>query len=250
MPGYPESVRFDEDGPSITAVMVTGKNETRLPFARNAILSFLAQDYGNRHLLMVNDGPFSFEFPGLPKERFVELRPSSREVVGALRNRALDYLPEGALWVGWDDDDWHHPKLMSTQRLFLEAASAEACFLQNQVKYDFQRNTAWVDFHPGGFAGTIMSRQDPELRYPCQQRSEDSHFCHAIKQSRSWFAWDNPPRFYLRLLHRDSNWRELHAHFATLHGDGWQLPTKSAIYLKQVLEQHDWGKSSDPISNS
>ena len=138
------TVQFDSSGEPIYGLMITGKDAFHAILARNAIHSFLSQTHGNRYLIIVNDGDFRFDVRAIPRDRIAQIQLSDRQVLGALRNRSLESVPDGALWVQWDDDDWHHPDLMAHQDAVLVESGAGTCFLRHQIKYAF---SAWSESH-------------------------------------------------------------------------------------------------------
>jgi len=200
--------------------------------------SFLGQTYGNRVLVIVNDGPFHLEMTGVPAGRVIEVRPSGKLSIGHLRNCGLDAVPAGAVWMYWDDDDWHHPLLMASQYRVVSGLGVDGCFLRNQIKYGFATNTAFVDRHPGGFAGTFMGRASSLLRFPDVTRGEDSFFASAVKRGVRWYPWNNPPRYYLRFFHGANSWDEQHFGLDRCTPGTWQVPDSSARYLQSILRQY------------
>jgi len=68
---------FGDEGEPVTALMATGKDPNHAGLARNSILSFLAQTHPNRRLVIVNDGAYYFEIPGVPGGRIVQVNPRS-----------------------------------------------------------------------------------------------------------------------------------------------------------------------------
>lgn len=226
---------FDTVGEPIYALMVTGKDARPPALAANAIISFLAQTYGNRHLVVVNDGNYEFRVAGPAAERVVQIAPPKKERLGALRNRALDCIPRDALWVQWDDDDWHHPSLVASQHDVLQNRGVAACFLRWQIKYVYSRNTAWADPFGGGFAGTLMTRNFRDVRYPDDVRGEDTVYGAAIKERYEHCDWDNPPEYYLRFIHGNNTWPESHFHLEGRVTDEWRMSVQSANYLRAIL---------------
>lgn len=235
----PGGVRFDAEREPVYALMVTGKDSFHAGLARNAILSFLAQSYGNRFLIVVNDGAYRFACPGVPAERVVQVQIGAKRPLGALRNESLDRVPEGAVWVQWDDDDWHHPELIAAQYETLAPGTAEASFLCRQVKYAFSRNAGWADAFAGGFAGTLMARKRPGLRYPDLPRGEDSAFTVQLKQSCRFVTWGNPPHYYVRFIHGHNTWPNEHFGLSRRPADQWIMPAESAAYLRTVLPMYE-----------
>lgn len=52
----------------------TGKDAHHRALATNAIISFLAQGYGNRHLVIVNDGDYECEVAGSAADRVLQIK--------------------------------------------------------------------------------------------------------------------------------------------------------------------------------
>lgn len=231
-----QNIHFDTNGEPIYALMITGKDNFHAKLASNAILSFLTQSYGNRFLIVVNDGEYRFDLKNMPQDRILQIQINgNRPKLGTLRNESLDRVPEDGVWIQWDDDDWYHPDLMARQYEMLIANKVEACFLRHQVKYAFEINAGWADSFFGGFAGTVMARQRSELRYLDMSRGEDSMFCHLLKQSFPWMAWDNPPHYYLRFIHGHNSWHDEHFQLSRRTLNQCSMSIESATYLESIL---------------
>lgn len=230
---------FSNEGERVFAVMITGASAARAGLARASLDSFLLQQYPNRALVVVNDGPFEVDVSAMPRDRVVVVRPAGRRSLGALRNLGLNAVPDGALWTYWDDDDWHHPNLIAAQRSVLSRLGAPACFLAYQVKYGVERDVAFVDYHPGGFAGTLMTVKHASLRFPDVAAGEDSVYTAALKQVWPYCAWPNPPHYFLRLYHGSNTWDASHFGIEAMTPGRWDLPTPAAAYLRSVLPLYE-----------
>lgn len=231
-----EHATFDRRREPIFALMVTGKHPQRQPLARGAVASFLNQDHGNRFLVVVDDGERPLDLSAVPTERRLVIRPSGRRPLGELRNLGLEAIPTGALWTYWDDDDWRHPRQMTAQRTVLDTLGVPACLLTRQVKYSLPRDIAYVDRHPGGFAGSLMSRKHPTLRFPPWAAGEDSAYLDALKQDWSWYPWNNPPHLMLRFYHGANTWDREHFGLRNRSTGTWTLQRRSEHVLRQVLD--------------
>jgi len=201
---------FGDEGEPVTALMATGKDPNHAGLARNSILSFLAQTHPNRRLVIVNDGAYYFEIPGVPGGRIVQVNPPERRTLGQLRNLSLAEVPTDGVWVQWDDDDWRHPNLLSEQCAKMLVSYADACFLEYQVKYAFSRNAGWLDGCDWGFAGSIMARRKEGVLYELPELGEDSAFQDIYRERYRCVVWDNPPHYYLRFIHGYNSWDEEH----------------------------------------
>src|SRR5262249_20150162 len=140
--------------------------------ALRSIDSFLAQTYSRKHLLIVNDGEQSFDF--LNSSLATELKLDRKYTLGELRNIALDWLPENALWIQWDDDDWRHPNLIEEQTHYLLSQKADLCCLTSQIQYAFSIDAAWEVRRP--LEGTILCRKKENMAYPPIPKGEDTIF--------------------------------------------------------------------------
>lgn len=226
---------FSNEGERIFALMVTGKGPERARLACASVRSFLLQEYGNRALVVVNDGPFDVDVSAIPIDRVTVVRPGGRRPLGDLRNLGLDAVPDGSLWTYWDDDDWRHPKLMGAQRAMLARMAVPACFLSHQVRYGFARDVAVADYHPGGFAGTLMAVKHPLLRFPPVASGEDSAYTAALKESWPWTSWQNPPHYFLRFVHGANTCHAAHFGLDDEPDGRWQLGPAARAYLRSVL---------------
>ena len=188
----------------IYAFMITGKDPVRLPLAQMAVNSFAQQSYPNKKLVIVDDGGFEFDLDGLDAEH---VRVERGMTLGELRNVSLDAVPDGAVWVQWDDDDWRDPTCIAEQ--YDQLGDAGAVVLKNQIQFLVRAGRSWVVTRKSGIEGTIMARKN-HVRYPPMKRSEDSVFRDRMKRAVKWRVWDNPAWQYIRLIHGANTWPEGH----------------------------------------
>ena len=99
------------DEPLVSCIMPTCD---RRRYAARAIRYFLAQDYPNRELVVVDDGSDCVAdlIPDDPRLRYVRL--DERRTIGAKRNLACEHA-HGELVMHWDDDDWSAPTRLGYQ---------------------------------------------------------------------------------------------------------------------------------------
>ncbi|MEO2173765.1 MAG: glycosyltransferase family A protein [bacterium] len=229
-------MRFDKNGVPVYAVIITGK-EGRLPFLKNAIASFACQSYPNRYCIVVNDGDYKVGNFGLPEDRLLSIELGNRKILGELRNEALNHVPTGAVWVQWDDDDWHHPHLIEHQLRYMLENNADACLLRNQVKVSLAKNSAWehrLPYRYFGFAGSIMMHHKPDIRYPAWPKKEDSEFLLRLLKSSRIMPWDNPIHYYFRFILPDSTSGPFHFKLFSKRRNQWQLDPFTFDYLKEI----------------
>src|SRR5262245_50450534 len=96
--------------PKVSCVMVTAN---RKALCRRAVRCFERQSYPNRELVVVDDGEqdLSEVLYSLSDRHVIYRRisPSADNVLGRLRNLALE-TATGTVIAQWDDDDWYHPE--------------------------------------------------------------------------------------------------------------------------------------------
>lgn len=245
-------MRKSQLNPSVTAVMVTGKSIERVKFARTAVTSFLEQTYPNKKLLIINTGPCDI----LDRERLnieeKRLFVNNDVTLGKLRNMAFD-LTDSDFLIQWDDDDWYHPERIAYQVSGI-ASSGSSVFLNNQIRYSFERDTAIV-YSNGPIHGTVLHPRKIRQRYSPLKRSEDTVF---MKILPNRVVMDNEPKMYIRFYHGSNTWDELHIMGRASHDDvkGQRLRFDSCspdnkIYLSKVLNDHySWvGKLNETKSD-
>ena len=122
----------------------------RRTFVPQAVTYFLRQDYPNKELVVVDDGPEPVNdlLPADP--RIVYHRLETRTVLGAKRNLACQ-LARGPIIVHWDDDDWASPARVRVQVDALAAAGADLCGVGSLLYYDPASRAAWRFTWPAGF---------------------------------------------------------------------------------------------------
>lgn len=223
----------------IYAVMITGKDSFHKLLAMNSIKSFLNQTYPNKHLIIVNDGDYSLAH--INPELITEIKLENKQVLGKLRNIGLRYIPENGVYLQWDDDDWHHPKLMEEQYKSMISSEAQLCLLQNQVQYAFKINSSWVKKNNTGIMGTIMCRKKNNIKYPIISKSEDDYFLRKYaKYPKAVF--NNPAHYYLRFIHGYNTWDDAHFEIGAKQTDAHLISNESKKYLLDVLPLYNFVK--------
>jgi hypothetical protein len=134
---------------------------------------------------------------------------------------------------------------MAAQHRVLIQLGVHACFLINEIKCCLSRHVAFVDRHPGGFAGTLMAYKDAGLRFPNWRREEDSAYTVAVKDKLRWYPWTNPPHYFVRFFHGANTWDEHHFGLAERASAEWRLSTRSASYLRSVLPLYRVGSDAN-----
>jgi glycosyltransferase involved in cell wall biosynthesis len=107
----PSPAAGEPDLPLVSCIMPTAD---RRGFVPHAIRYFLAQDYPNKELVILDDGSDCIAdlVPDDPRVRYI--RRSGRMPLGAKRNECVRAC-HGELIMHWDDDDWMAPRRIRCQ---------------------------------------------------------------------------------------------------------------------------------------
>lgn len=131
--------------PLVSCIMPTSD---RRDFVPQAIRNFLAQDYGARELIVLDDGRDSVADLIPPHDSIRYLRLDRKSTIGAKRNIACE-LARGELIAHWDDDDWMAPGWLSSQVRALHDQGADICGLDKVFFYAPDSRRAWQYVYDG-----------------------------------------------------------------------------------------------------
>jgi glycosyltransferase involved in cell wall biosynthesis len=180
----------------------------RRVFVVQAVSQFLAQDYADRELIVVDDGedPVADLLP--PNRRIRSIRLDRRATIGAKRNLACE-AATGDVIVHWDDDDWMANWRLTYQVTALAKHSADVCGLSRLYFYDSRSRRAWqYTYPPGGSpwvaGGTLCYRKAVwrERRFADIDEGEDTRWVWALPNLKI-VALDDPT-FYIARIHPDN----------------------------------------------
>lgn len=152
--------------PLVTCIMPTAN---RPRFIILAINNFLGQNYGNRELLIVDDGirPYYGLIPPSPNIRYVYATPFG--TIGRKRNFACENA-KGDYIVHWDDDDSYAPDWISKSVEQLSSSGADITGLKNIILHSSYSNKEFVyqdnNTHQKWLCGATLSyRKSIWLKY-------------------------------------------------------------------------------------
>jgi len=177
----------------------------RRPFVPLAIRWFLAQDYPNRELIVIDDGsdPVADLMPPSPRVQYHRL--GRKLNLGAKRNLACE-LARGNIICHWDDDDWMAPWRLQYQVRELLHSQADLCGTDRLLFFDPGRQRAWRYVYPRGgrpwVAGATLCyfkafwRQNP---FPEIDVGEDTRFVWGKTGARIHTLDDHS--FYVAIIH-------------------------------------------------
>lgn len=242
--------------PKISCLMVTQGGREEL-FQRS-LEHYTNQTYPNRELVIVNEGPKSYQ-------KFIREQTSSREDVkyifldgdytlGALRNISIT-LCNGDIWVQWDDDDFNLPERLAVQySFFSKHPEAKICYLSDQLHYYFNCKELywnnWLAFHSGNskkwalIPGTGMAwKKQIHWRYPSAgshaRSGEDSVFaCDILNESeKNVVLYSGVGYLQVYTFHGKNVWEEdHHKKISVMRGQSVSYMLKNEDRIRRSLQ--------------
>jgi ADP-heptose:LPS heptosyltransferase len=201
----------------VSCIMPTAN---RRPFIPAAIGHFLAQDYDDKELIILDDGEDCVGdlVPSHPHIRY--LRHNRRQPLGRKRNMACAEA-RGELIAHWDDDDWYASFRLRRQIDALLTADADICGIDHVLFLDAAARKAWEYVYPRGHTPWVCGatlcyrksfwRKNP---FPEINVAEDTRFVFAARGARIEVMPDTD--IFVGMIHRantspkrmrDSRWR-------------------------------------------
>lgn len=172
-----------QGSPTVSCLTIT--QDGRQQWLEHAIGDFLRQSWPNRELVIVHDGSNSCHqtieslVPSAPSAPVRVVKVPEGLSLGELRNQSLSHA-NGEFICQWDDDDRYHPQRLEVQMTVLLKASADACFLSDQLHhFANQAVLRWDDWNLERFPynlipGTLVARRSVVAPYQHKSRGEDS----------------------------------------------------------------------------
>ena len=170
-----------------------------------AIRHFLAQDYPNKELIILDDGQKAAADSACSDQSITYMRLDTKLALGAKRNLACKE-SRGDIVVHWDDDDWMASWRLSYQVQALIENNAEVCGLDKLYFYNAERDQAWQYVYPDRarfwVAGATLCYQKSFWRrnpFPNINVGEDTRFVWS-GDSRKMVALPDS-NFYVAMIH-------------------------------------------------
>ena len=198
------------DHPLVSCLLVTAN---RAELCRRAVHCYLEQTYPNKELVVVDDGEQDLTevLSVIPSEEvnYLKLEPSPDNVLGHLRNVALD-AAKGDYVAQWDDDDWYHPQRLERQIAVLEAGHDAVTLSSSLMHLDTGEfvDHPYFGFLPNGVPGTIVHRADKTVRYPELRRAEDTEYLDHWMARR--YTKLDEMHLFIRCFHGANTWEQTH----------------------------------------
>lgn len=185
----------------------------RRAFVPRAIRAFLAQDYPECELVILDDGadPIVDLIPDHPRIRYS--RNAQKQSLGLKRNECIRR-SRGGLIMHWDDDDWSAPHRITYQVDTLRRENADMCGLRSMLFYQPATSQSWLYTYPERHrqwlaGGSLLYTREFWQRnpFPDVQVGEDTRFVWA--QSRARIVVLPDFRFYVATIHSSNTSRKV-----------------------------------------
>ncbi|GMQ81657.1 MAG: hypothetical protein BMS9Abin05_1091 [Rhodothermia bacterium] len=183
----------------------------RPQLCKRAVRCFNRQSHKNKELVVVDDGDIDLgkilaDVPA-PELTYLKIKHNPSNVLGRLRNIALEHA-SGKFVAQWDDDDWYHPDRLKHQVAAL-MKGYDACIMAATLMHV---DTPEYFDHPyagylsDGVPGTIMHRNDSLIFYPELRRGEDSEYLDRWKERRHIKLPPSTMHLFIRCYHGQNTW--------------------------------------------
>jgi ADP-heptose:LPS heptosyltransferase/glycosyltransferase involved in cell wall biosynthesis len=223
----------------------------RRRFVPAAIDMFLAQDYPDKELVILDDGQVAVADLVPPRPELRYIRTGWRRSVGAKRNEACE-AARGDIILHWDDDDWYAPTRLRYQVESLLGAEADLCGIDHVFFMDPRAGQAWEYVYPAGAApwvhgATLCYRREfwRDHPFPDINVGEDTRFLFGANGANIRVLADN--RFFVGLVHdsntspkrvRDPRWQpRAFDSVRAITGEAWPPENATSAARRTVLEK-------------
>jgi hypothetical protein len=188
---------------SVTCIMPTAN---RRRFVPSAIELFLAQDYDDKELVIIDDGTDAVSdlVPRHPNIQYFRESPGTRSL-GDKRNLACE-LSRGDIILHWDDDDWYAPWRIGYQAECLTTENLDLCGLDRPLFVDAIAGEVWeytlMAAAAGWLCGATLGYRKSfwhEHRFPDVRIGEDTRFTRSARGARMGALANN--RCFLARIH-------------------------------------------------
>jgi len=232
------------DWPLVSCIMPTCNRRAFVPFA---IGLFLAQDYPNRELIIIDDGDDKIGelAEAVPGITYVPLK--GRSSIGAKRNLACE-TARGQIIAHWDDDDWYAGNRLRYQAMPIIREEADITGLENSFVLDVSDGQFWTTsrrLHKRMFVGdvhggTLVFRRSligQGIRYPELNLAEDAYLLSAATHSGHRLGRLPNSGVFVYVRHDRNAWREfMPGRF--IDPSGWQRIERPGFFPASALDSY------------
>lgn len=169
---------MSQNNPMVSCILVAGAEPRRVA---RAVYCYQQQNWEHKELVVIDCGSQDLSplLDDIATGEVRYLRPENgeKQSLAKLRNTGLDHAG-GELVALWGENDWHHPDRIAVQAEML-TQGVDICWLSSTLMHldhpEFVHHP-YVGMPPGGYTGSLMHRNGPEMRYPSVKKDSDRAF--------------------------------------------------------------------------
>lgn len=242
----------------IYCIMVTSDARTR--FVPIGIRNFLMQSIKKKYLVIINNsekdesklaknisGNNIFEFH-IPKKK-------NQLSLGDLRNIALEFVPQGALWTTWDDDDWRAPNYLEKLRGVMDTKKVDIVFLKNRLEYNMNNGFSYRSEFKQAKMPFFLATKVNEFRYLLRDSLEDVNVAADYRGiGKKIYLWNNDPAMYLRNIHGtnssvyvDNEKQNILNYASSSHYHEFDVTKEQQRYIQYIISEYFQDKNVSKI---
>lgn len=188
--------------PTVYCLMITRNLPQRHHYIEASVRNFHEQTHAHKHLVIINQSTRRISPPSAHVTE-VTLPEDHALTLGQVRNMSLDFVPFGALWTTWDDDDWRRADYLEALVRELVRHRTDVVTIGDRIEYNSTTRFAHVASLTTGFM-TFLAIKHPRLRYGDGDALEDVPLKkYAIGRLR-YRVVRLSPTMYVRFAHGDN----------------------------------------------
>jgi glycosyltransferase involved in cell wall biosynthesis len=211
-----------------------------------AVKYFLEQNYRDRELVVVDDGPESVRDLVTVHPDIRHVRLESRHTIGAKTNIGCQEA-RGEIVAQWDDDDWHGPDRLAIQVEPILNGSATVTALDGAPFYDIDRDLTWsaprellrdnrMDGMQGGTLVYLRKAWETCAGYPDLNFAEQITFLDRVLSAGGKLALVANRGDFVVIRHGRNTWRDPVlgiAGWSPVNGMPW-LPAEALAFYRSL----------------
>ena len=188
----------------VYCIMITGKDRSRICFAKKSVNNFLNQDYKYKKLVIINHSQLPVTHDPSSNNVFEFHVPREGNTLGDLRNIALQLVPIDAIWTLWDDDDYRSPNYLSFLYQNMVSSRSDVVLFTRRYECNYNTKFVWEMEIPSGFV-IVFAKQDLRVKYLQKDSMEDVKLIDDFKKlGKKINVITNDPSIYIRLVHTNN----------------------------------------------
>lgn len=231
----------------IYCLMIT--SDARKHFVPIGIQNFMTQNIKDKYLVIINNSEtepkLSKNISGNNIYEFHIPKQKNNLSLGDLRNIALEFVPPGALWTTWDDDDWRAPNYLEQLTSVMSSQKADIVFLKNRLEYNMNNGFSYRSEFKQATMPFFVAKKIAAFKYLNCDSLEDVNVAKEYTRfGKKVYLWNNTPKMYLRNIHGtnssvyvDNNKRKIVDYASTSHYHEYDVTREEQRYIQYIISE-------------